>query len=48
MVADKILEATENWPPNKKQQIPMLMSIVIADGAFEEDPEIDEESVQQA
>ena len=48
VVADKILEATENWPPNKKQQIPMLMSIVIADGAFEDNPEIDEESVQQA
>ena len=48
LVAGKIIEATQSWAPAKKSQIPMLMSVVIADGAFEDFPEIDEESVQQA
>lgn len=39
--ADRILDATTDWPPQKKQQLPMLMSVVIADGAFAEHPEID-------
>ncbi len=39
---DRILEVTKNWPPNKKSELPLLLSVVIADGAFEDHPEIDE------
>lgn len=39
---NKILEATQNWPAQKKASLPLLLSVVIADGAFDEYPEINE------
>lgn len=47
-ILDNILAATKNWPANKKSDLPLLLSVVIADGAFEDHPEIDEEAVQTA
>lgn len=47
-LADQIIQATANWPPQRKQSLPMMMSVIIADGAFEGHDEIDEEAVQQA
>jgi len=38
---DSLLDATKNWPANKKQELPYLLAVVIADGAFEDHPEID-------
>lgn len=43
-----LIEATKNWPMQKKSELPLLLSVVIADGAFEEHPDIDEEAIQQA
>lgn len=45
---DRLIEATRDWPVQKKSELPLYLSVVIADGAFEEHPEIDEEAIQQA
>ena len=44
--ADQVIEATKAWPPQKKAMLPTLISIVIADAAFEDRPDIDEEALQ--
>ena len=45
-MVDDVIDSTKDWPPQKKAMIPTLISIVIADCAFEDRPDIDEEALQ--
>lgn len=46
-IAKKILDLATDWSDSKKKHIPMLINIMIADGAFDKYP-IDEKAVQYA
>lgn len=43
-----MLKATKNWLPQQKMIIPSLLSVVLSDEVFENNPEYNEDQFQSA
>lgn len=46
--AQLIVDATKDWSKEKKAALPLLLSMIITDGAFEGFPQLDADSVEYA